>query len=125
LLIHRFSPDPTHVTNVVDDSPGDIIATFGRRLALNARNTSATPAAWLVVALLPVWLVVAWKHLGPFGGALRKHPSWREASMVLALASIIGFVVNDTIGVAGLGFTYLSAALIYPALRERWRTATS
>jgi hypothetical protein len=125
LLIHRFSPDPTHVTNVVDDSPGDMLATFGRRLALNVRNTSATPAAWLIVALLPVWLVVAWKRLGPFGEALRKHPSWREASMVLALASIIGFVVNDTIGVTGLGFTYLSAALIYPALRERWRTATS
>ena len=124
LLIHRFSPDPTHVTRVVDGSPGDILATFGRRLALNVRNTSATPAAWLIVALLPVWLMVAWNGLGPFGPALRKHPSWRDASIVLALASIIGFLVNDTIGVAGLGFTYLSAALIYPALRERWRTAT-
>lgn len=124
LLIHRFSPDPTHVTNVLDDSPGNIFATFGRRLALNVRNTSAIPAAWLIVALLPVWLIVAWRGLGPFGRALRKHPSWRDAAIVLALASIIGFLVNDTIGVAGLGFTYLSAALIYPALRDRWRTIT-
>jgi hypothetical protein len=120
LLVHRFSPDPTHVTKVVDDSPGDIIATFGRRLALNVRNTSATPVAWLIVALLPVWLIVAWKRLGPVGRALREHPSWRDAAIVLALASIIGFIVNDTIGVAGMGVTYLSAALIYPALRERW-----
>jgi hypothetical protein len=123
LLIHRFSPDPTHVTRVVEGSPGDIIDTFGRRLALNVRNTSATPAAWLIVALLPVWLMVAWRRVGPFGRALREHPYWREAAVVLALASMIGFLVNDSIGVAGLGFTYLSAALIYPALRERWRTS--
>ena len=120
LLIHRFSPEPTHVTGVVDDSPGDIIATFGRRLALNVRNTSAIPVAWLIVALLPVWLAVAWKRLGPFGPVLRRDPAWRAATIGLALAAIIGFLVNDSIGVAGLGFTYLSAALIYPALRERW-----
>lgn len=123
LLIHRFSPDPTHVTKVVGDSPGNIIATFARRLALNVRNTSAIPVAWLVVALLPVWLVVAWKRLDPFGPTLRTDTAWRDAAIVLSLAAIIGFLVNDSIGVAGLGFTYLSAALIYPALRERWKSA--
>lgn len=124
LLIHRFSGVPTHVTRVLEDAErsgaGELLSVFGRRLALNVRNTSATPIAWLIVALLPVWLAVAWNRLGPFGPSLRKNPSWREAAIVLALSSIVAFLVNDSIGVTGLGFTFLSAALIYPALRERW-----
>ena len=120
LVIHRFSPIPTHVTRVVQDTPGDFLSVFGGRLALNVRNTNAIPSNWLIVALLPVGLAVAWKRLGPFGSMLRRDPAWRDATVVLALSSIIGYLVNDTIGVAGLGVTYLSAALIYPTLRERW-----
>jgi hypothetical protein len=124
LLIHRFSGLPTHVTRVLEEAErsgvGELLSVFGRRLALNVRNTSATPVAWLIVALLPVWLAVAWNRLGPFGASLRQDPSWREATIVLALSSIVAFLVNDSIGVTGLGFTFLSAALIYPALRERW-----
>lgn len=124
LVIHRFSGVPTHVTRVLEDAErsgaGELLSVFRRRLALNVRNTSATPVAWLIVALLPVWLAVAWNRVGPFGPSLRKDPSWREAAIVLALSSIVAFLVNDSVGVTGLGFTYLSAALIYPALRERW-----
>jgi hypothetical protein len=124
LVIHRFSGVPTHVTRVLEDAErsgaGELLSVFGRRLSLNIRSTSATPVAWLIVALLPVWLAVAWNRLGPFGPSLRKDPSWREAAIVLALSSIVAFLVNDSIGVTGLGFTFLSAALIYPALRERW-----
>lgn len=128
LVIHRFSGVPTHVTRVLEDAEhsgaGELLSVFGRRLALNVRNTSETPFAWLILAVLPVWLAVAWKRLGPFGEALRKNPAWRDAVVVLALSALIGFLVNDSIGVTGLGFTYLSAALVYPALRERWRTPT-
>lgn len=120
LVIHRFSPVPTHVTRVVQDAPGDFLSVFGRRLALNVRNTNAIPSNWLIVALLPVGLAVAWKRLGPFGSMLHRAPAWRDAAVVLALSSIIAYLVNDTIGVAGLGVTYLSAALIYPTLWERW-----
>jgi hypothetical protein len=127
LLIHRFSPVPTHVTRVVEDATrsgvGEILAVFGRRLALNVRNTSAIPSNWLVVATLPVWLAVAWKRLGPFGSMLRRDPAWGDATVILALSSVIGFLVNDSMGVAGLAYTYLSAALVYPALRERWTSA--
>lgn len=120
LVIHRFSPVPTHVTRVVQEAPGDFLSVFGRRLALNVRNTNAIPSNWLIVALLPIGLAVAWRRLGPFGSMLRRDPAWRDAAVVLALSSILGYLVNDTIGVAGMGVTYLSAALIYPALRERW-----
>jgi hypothetical protein len=127
LLIHRFSGLPTHVTRVVEEAErsgvGELLSVFGRRLALNVRNTSATPVGWLIVVLLPVWLLVAWNRLGPFGVSLRQDPPWREATIVLALSSIVAFLVNDSIGVTGLGFTFLSAALIYPALRERWTTS--
>jgi hypothetical protein len=129
LLIHRYSDLPTHVTRVVEEAersgPAELFSVFGRRLALNVRNTSTTPAAWLIVALLPVWLFVAWKRLGPFGPALRSDPAWRDAAIVLALSAVIGFLVNDSIGVAGLAFTFLSAALIYPALQERWKSRNS
>jgi hypothetical protein len=124
LLVHRFSEVPTHVTRVVEEAersgPAEFLTVFARRLSLNVRNTSATPFAWLILGVLPVWLVVAWKRLRPFGEALRKDPAWRDAAVVLALSAIIGFLVNDSIGVTGLGFTFLSAALISPALRERW-----
>jgi hypothetical protein len=125
LLIHRFSAMPTHVTRVAAEAErsgaGAMLEVFARRFALNVRNTTETPTAWLVVAALPLWLVVVSKRLGPFAPTLRRHPEWRDTLIVLALASIIGFIVNDSVGVAGLGLVYLSAALIYPALEERWK----
>jgi hypothetical protein len=31
-----------------------------------------------------------------------------------------GYLANDTVGVAGMGFVYVAAALVYPSLAMRW-----
>jgi hypothetical protein len=121
LLAHRFlTAVPTHVTRVVEGAErsglGEIVRVYLHRLSLNLQGLVASPAAWLVVAALPVWLVVAWRRAGPFGPALARDPAWRDAVVVLAVASMAGFLANDTIGVAGMGFVYLSAAVVYPSL---------
>ncbi|HEX9891524.1 MAG TPA: hypothetical protein VGB28_05635 [Actinomycetota bacterium] len=124
LAIHRAADLPTHVTRVLEAAGrsglGEILDVYVRRLALNLEGTAASPAAWLVLVALPVALVMAWRRSRPFGSALTADPGWRDAVVVLAVASMAGYLANDTIGVAGMGFVYVAAALVYPSLAMRW-----
>jgi hypothetical protein len=92
------------------------LAAFGERLAGNARTTSANASAWLAVLGLPVWLVVAWLRPARLRPTLDPDPRWRDAVMVLAIAGIAGYVLNDTYGLAGSTFAFVSAAMLYPTL---------
>ena len=125
VVAHRVTGAPTHVTDVLVGAErsgiGELLSVYLRRLNLNLRSTAASPAAWLMVVALPVGTIMAWKRARPFGDGLRHDPAWRDAAVVLGVTSIVAFLVNDTFGVAGMGFVYLSAALVYPALAMRWR----
>lgn len=108
----------THVSGAVGS--GDLLGIVARRLAIEVRVTSEVPAAWLILPALVIGGVIAARRLGP----LDRLPAWRDATLVLAIAGLVGFVVNDTgIGLAGLALTFLAVALAYPALRERWTSA--
>jgi hypothetical protein len=119
VLAHRVEGGPTHVTRAVASGDG-LVPTFGRRLLINLRTTAATPAVWPALAAIPVWLWVAWRRAGPFRVVLERQPAWRDAVVVLAVGAMIGYVANDTYGTAAVSAVYLSAALVYPALRQRW-----
>ncbi|HEX6209088.1 MAG TPA: hypothetical protein VF058_12120, partial [Actinomycetota bacterium] len=120
ILAHRLlAPDVSHIARAASD-PGGLGALVEdglRRLGSNLELTSRVPAAWLVIVAL---VGAAWASARRLGH-LARDPEWRDACLVLALAALVGFVVNDTgIGLAGLAFVYLAAALAYPALEGSW-----
>jgi hypothetical protein len=118
---HLVLPPTTHITSVVENAsgPGDLVREFLARLANNVRITSAVPVLWLTVAGLPAWMLVAVRQPGAFGW-LNEDWAWRNAVVVLAVGGMIGYVLNDTYGMASIAFVFLSAAMLYPTLMERW-----
>ena len=122
VLAHRFlGPEASHIARAAEEAGrgglGTLIEIAARRLAINLELTSRIPAAWLAILALVAAAVAAARRRGH----LARDPEWRDACMVLALSALVGFVVNDTgIGLAGLAFAFLAAALAYPALEAAW-----
>jgi hypothetical protein len=116
--LHSVWPEGTHVSRAVD--AGGVVETFVDRLASNLRSTTDIWPVWLTVLGLPAWLLAAWRWPGPFSRMLGTRPWWRIGVMVLAIGGMIGYVANDTFGMAAVAFAFVSAAMAYPALRERW-----
>jgi hypothetical protein len=109
-------PGATHVSRAVEGSgPVDLLRVLLDRLVLNVRTTNAVPAAWLAVLGLPFWLVLAWRRPGRFR-VLDRDPAWRDAVIALALGGMIGYVLNDTYGLAAVAFVFLSGAMVVPVL---------
>ena len=104
----------THLARVADGRGA--LSAFVQRLADNVRATSANGSAWLAVLGLPVWAVVALRRPKPLRPTLESDPRWRDAVVVLALAGTAGYLLNDTYGLAGSTFAFVSAAMLYPTL---------
>jgi hypothetical protein len=125
VLAHRFLPsEPTHVTRAVEESGGlaGIVDVFLVRLRLNLEVTAATPAIWAALAGIPVALWVALTRPGPFAPPLERFEAWRLGAITLAIGGMLGYVLNDTYGMASVSFIYLALALVYPALAVRWNS---
>jgi hypothetical protein len=125
VVAHRFlPPEPTHVTRAVEESGGlaGIVEVFVDRLRLNLEVTAATPAIWPALAGIPVALWVALTRLGPFRPPLERFEAWRLGAITLAIGGMLGYVLNDTYGMASVSFIYLALALVYPALAVRWNS---
>jgi hypothetical protein len=123
VVAHRFlPPEPTHVTRAVEDSGGlaGLVDVFLDRLRLNLEVTVATPAIWPALAGIPVALWVALTQPRPFRSSLDRFDAWRLGAITLAIGGMLGYVLNDTYGMASVTFIYLALALVYPALAERW-----
>jgi hypothetical protein len=60
---------------------------------------------------------------GPFRAPLERFDEWRLGVIALAIGGMLGYVLNDTYGMASVSFIYLALALVYPALAERWTSA--
>jgi hypothetical protein len=123
IVTHRLlPPGQTHVSRAVGQGgvfgAGEI---FLDRLALNLRVTSETPSAWLAVLGLPAWLLVLLRPPKRLGAVLGADARWRRALVVLALAGMVGYVVNDTFGTASIAFLFLSAGIVYPVVAARWK----
>lgn len=104
-----------HLTRAADG----LVPTLLERLATNVRTTSATPAAWLLLAGLAAWLVLACRTPARLLGALEADPRWRRALVVLSACGLLGWAVNDTYGLAGSAFTFACAAALAPVLAAR------
>lgn len=126
-VTHRYlPPGGTHVSRAVSGAGGiiGVLEVFWHRLMLNIQLTSETPSAWLAVLGLPVWLWVGLRPPRALRPAFEAEPVWRRAVIVLALGGIFGYVLNDTFGMAGITFLFLSGAIVYPAIRLRLEGAT-
>jgi hypothetical protein len=119
---HALWPTTTHVARAVEGPGPGLASTFLDRFAANVRRTTAIWPVWLTVIGLPAWIAVAARRVGRFQEALLRRPARRMAVIVLAIGGIIGFVVNDSYGTAAMTFAFVSTAMTYPALRDRWTT---
>ena len=121
VVAHRvLPPGETHVSRTLSDSDGifGALGVFWERLRMNVDSTA--PFAWLAVLGLPVWLLVALRpptRLRP----LFEDQRWRWGIVVLSIGGMLGYVLNDTFGMAGITFVFACAAVIYPALAIRWK----
>jgi hypothetical protein len=124
VVTHRLlPPGETHVSRAVTEPDGVLgaVEVFWDRLLLNLRSTSEVPAAWLAVAGLPVWLAIALRPPAALSPSLQADARWQRAVVVLATCGIVGYVLNDTFGMAGITFVFVSAAVVFPALAARSR----
>jgi len=107
----------THLSGAVGGGGlGGTLEAFIDRLVGNVRATTANASVWLAVLGLPFWLVVALRRPSPVAPALEPDPRWRDAVIVLTIAGIAGYLLNDTYGLAGSAFAFASAAMLYPTL---------
>ncbi|HET7236878.1 MAG TPA: hypothetical protein VFK59_10655, partial [Actinomycetota bacterium] len=56
---------------------------------------------------------------------LDPDPRWRDAIVVLGIAGLAGYLLNDTYGLAGSAFAFVSAAMLYPTLFSLARSPES
>jgi hypothetical protein len=121
LLANRFLPGtPTHATAFVEDTDGalsGVLREFGDRLGVGIGQVRKVPAAWIPLLGLPVILALVLTRPGPVGWGLETvGKRWQQALIVLTLAGMVAFFVNDT-GVAAAApvFLYAMSGMAYPA----------
>jgi len=117
LLANRVGM-PTHATRFVETetSVGGVLRVFLDRMQSSLRMLADVPAGAIPVLGLPVvlWLLIT--RPGSIGRRLEAAGEpWRHALIVLTIAGIVAFLVEDT-GVAAAGpvFLYAMAGLAYP-----------
>jgi hypothetical protein len=117
---------PTHGTRFVQGAGHrSLVHTVAERLGTGWRLLTRFPLTWIIVAGLPVCLALALRPPGPMRPAYERHPEWRDAMVVLVLASIVAFVGNDTgAAAAGFGFGLAIAGILYLPLAERAASPT-
>jgi len=83
------------------------------------------PLSWIpVLGLVPILYVIL-RPTPSLLEAFRRYPAWRDALLVLVVASMIAYVVNDSGAAAvGWGFGFAAAGIFYlPLVEDSWRTA--
>jgi hypothetical protein len=121
---------PTHGTRFVENTGsngiGHVATTIGDRLLIGWRLLLRDPFAFVPVLGLPVTLAVLSWPPPVLRRSFARLPAWRTALVVLVVASMVAYVVNDTGPAAvGLGWGLAVAGILYLPLSELSRGAAS
>jgi hypothetical protein len=107
LVGHALSPVATHVSRFEEHAVG--IAGIGQkfldRLQVGFDLIARNPAALIPVLGLPVVLFVILRPPGPIRETFARWPAWRDAVLVIVLAGIVAYLVNDS-GPAAAGLAF-------------------
>jgi hypothetical protein len=117
---------PTHATRFVEGAgQRGVFQTLAERLGTSWRLLTRYPVTWIIALGLPLTLWLALRPPGPMRPAFARHPAWRDAMVVLVLASMVAFVGNDTgAAAAGFGFGLAIAGILYLPIADRLAGAT-
>src|SRR5207302_695705 len=98
------------------------VAEARHRLGVGARQVLRAPAGLLALLGLPTVLWLALAGPTPIGEGLAAEPGWRDVVVVLTVAGMAAYFVNDTgLAAAAPMLLYAGAVIAYPALRPRPR----
>jgi hypothetical protein len=107
-VMHRYLTDrPTHVTAFLDETQG-ILGAVDRqleRLGVGLDLIVDNPLALIPVVGTLVLLVVVLRPPTAIARSFEGHDAWRDAVLVIGLASIVAYLSEDT-GAAAVGFAF-------------------
>jgi hypothetical protein len=107
-VTHRYLTDrPTHVTAFLENttSVGGVVDRLVGRLGIGWDQITDTPLAAIPVVGVLVLLFVVLRPPGAIAASFEGHDAWRDAVLVILLASVVAYLANDT-GAAALGFGF-------------------
>ncbi len=121
LLANRYLPGvATHATRFVEgkgEGLSGALREIGDRSAVGFDQLWNAPAAWIPLLGLPVVLAMVVRRPGAISRGLdAAGNAWQQMLVMLTLASVVAFFVNDT-GVAAAApvFLYAMTGMAYPA----------
>jgi hypothetical protein len=113
---------PTHGTRFVEGagrSASGIWETVTHRLGVGFDLIARNPFAILPVIGVPACLYVVLRPPPSIRTSFERHPSWRDAILVILLGSIVAYVANDSgASAVGLGFGLALGGMLYVPIAE-------
>jgi hypothetical protein len=129
LIAHRLAPLPTHITNFEEHGGGlgGAWRTFVERLGVGVRLIEHNPFSLVPVVGVIATLVIVLFPPAVIAPSLERHRAWRDALLVILLASVVAYLVNDSGPAAcGVGFGMALGGLMYVSVAERtWKMASA
>ena len=107
-LMHRYLTErPTHITAFLEhtSSVSGVLDRLSGRLEIGFDQLVGTPLAAIPVIGTFVLLVLVLRPPAAIARSFEGHDAWRDAVLVILLASIVAYLANDT-GAAALGFGF-------------------
>ena len=107
-VMHRYLTErPTHITAFLEhtSSFADVLDRLTGRLGIGFDQLTDTPLAAIPVVGTLVLLILVLRPPAAIARSFEGHDAWRDAVLVILLASIVAYLANDT-GAAAVGFGF-------------------
>jgi hypothetical protein len=107
-VMHRYLTErPTHITAFLEhtSSFSGVLDRLTGRLGIGFDQLTDTPLAAIPVVGILVLLILVLRPPAAIARSFEGHDAWRDAVLVILLASIVAYLANDT-GAAALGFGF-------------------
>jgi MYXO-CTERM domain-containing protein len=119
-VMHRYLTErPTHITAFLEhtSSLSGVLDRLTGRLGIGFDQLTDTPLAAVPVVGTLVLLFLVLRPPAAIARSFEGHDAWRDAVLVILLASIVAYLANDTGAAAvGFGFGFALAGLIEVSL---------